>query len=861
MDTGDTLIGRERLLTSIEDLLVRAACTPVLLEGPAGIGKSAVLRASIARLSARGLRPVEVRTSATSTLAYTAMLDLLPDGARGPIPELLATALTHRVAARGPVIAAIDDVHDLDAASLDLIGDAIAQGRLTVLSTVRSDHHRAAAIGTWADRHAAHRLQVPPLEPQHTAALAAGIAGGRIGGMTADELHGRTGGNPLQIQETIRAALDTGALHPDPDGTFRARVALPVTPSLLTAVHARLASLPPRARHATEILALGQPMRPDVLRRVAVDRGIVETLARAGIIRTDTWGVWLDHPLHAETVLDGIPDDRRRRHLHRILDAVAADPERDRGLEIRLAAWQHELGGKVAATARLQAARTAMVVGEFALVDGLLADLDGIDAELIRAEAASVQGAPADALRRLEGLTGTTVHQQAQIALLRSQIHLIAQGRADLAAAALTGVDTTRVEPALASEVRAAHALVLLLIGRTADAAALAGDLTDDTPDSARITTLVATSIAEMLLGDLEAAEEQADLGLQLVRSLVHPALLPFSEVQLEDSRIYAQLYSGRITLALQRCRREHHDHLRRGGAVSGLWASMRGHAELLAGNLRTARDVASDAVAMTRREDPLGHGGLTMADQALATVLLGDLDDTTSLLEELTNRPDAASPRVAVNLARVRAWQHAITGDLPAAIGSARDGARAANEAGYRTWGLFAAHDAVRFAGVEGARAVMDDLEASARGVRGGRFLADLVQHARAVLAGDAGALEQVADRLAGYGAGLHAAEVYAHAAAAAERAGDVRRTVRLRRLALDQCSEPAWTLRGIDRPPGLTTRERQIAALAAAGHRNQQIADHLSVSIRTVENHLGTVYVKLGISGRPELDAALSA
>jgi len=861
MDLGHVLVGRERLLSIIEDTLLRTGSTPVLLEGPVGVGKSAVLRTAGEQLVARGLAPIELRTAASSAVPHAAILDLLPEGARGPIPELFRTVFTHLASGGRTPIALIDDAHHLDAASLELVDDAVRQRALLVLGTVRTGHPRATAMRDWVDRHGGQWIEVPPLTAPQTAALAATITGGRIGAVTLDQLQTRSGGNPLQVQETVRAALETGVLHPDPDGTFRARTDLPMIPSLLDAVHARLASLPPRARQAAEILALGQPLRPDVLRRVAVDQGIVQTLDRAGILREDTWGLWLDHPLHAETVLRELPDDRRRRHLQRLLDAVAADPQRDRGLEVRLAAWQHELGGQLSVIARIQAARTAIVVGEFDLADDLLADLDGIDTELIRAEAASIRGAPAAALQRLDALTGTTEQHMARIALLRSQIHLIAQGRADLAASALANVDTARVEPALVSELRAANALVLLLIGRTEDAAALAREVTDDTPVSARITTLVATSIAEMLLGDLDTADRQADLGLHLIRSLPHPALLPFSEVQLEDSRIYVQLYRGHIGAALRRCRREQQDHLRRGGAVSGLWASMRGHAELFAGHLRTARDVASDAVALTRQEDPLGHGGLTMADQALATVMLGDVDGTTVLLEQLVNRPDATSPRVAANLARIQAWHQAITGETAAAIETAMDGAHAANDAGYRTWGLFAAHDAVRFGGLDGAASVLDVLNVAARGVRGGPFLLDLVAHAHAAAADDVDALERVATRLGRYGATLHAAEAYLHAAAAAHRAGDPRRAVRLRRSSREQTDEPAWTLRGVPDLPALTRRERQIADLAAEGQSNQRIADLLSLSIRTVENHLATVYAKLGISGRPELEMALGA
>jgi DNA-binding CsgD family transcriptional regulator len=51
------------------------------------------------------------------------------------------------------------------------------------------------------------------------------------------------------------------------------------------------------------------------------------------------------------------------------------------------------------------------------------------------------------------------------------------------------------------------------------------------------------------------------------------------------------------------------------------------------------------------------------------------------------------------------------------------------------------------------------------------------------------------------------------------------------------------------------LTSRERDIAALAASGASNAEIARRLDVSVRTVETHLHRAYTKLGIHRRTEL------
>jgi DNA-binding NarL/FixJ family response regulator len=55
------------------------------------------------------------------------------------------------------------------------------------------------------------------------------------------------------------------------------------------------------------------------------------------------------------------------------------------------------------------------------------------------------------------------------------------------------------------------------------------------------------------------------------------------------------------------------------------------------------------------------------------------------------------------------------------------------------------------------------------------------------------------------------------------------------------------------------LTAQEAQIAQLARDGYSNPEIAAQLFLSPRTIEWHLRHVYMKLAISSRSELRAAL--
>jgi DNA-binding CsgD family transcriptional regulator len=66
------------------------------------------------------------------------------------------------------------------------------------------------------------------------------------------------------------------------------------------------------------------------------------------------------------------------------------------------------------------------------------------------------------------------------------------------------------------------------------------------------------------------------------------------------------------------------------------------------------------------------------------------------------------------------------------------------------------------------------------------------------------------------------------------------------------------AAALSGVD---ALTVSERRVAALAAEGRSNKEIAQTLFVTPKTVEVHLSRAYRKLGIASRGELGVTLVA
>jgi DNA-binding NarL/FixJ family response regulator len=52
----------------------------------------------------------------------------------------------------------------------------------------------------------------------------------------------------------------------------------------------------------------------------------------------------------------------------------------------------------------------------------------------------------------------------------------------------------------------------------------------------------------------------------------------------------------------------------------------------------------------------------------------------------------------------------------------------------------------------------------------------------------------------------------------------------------------------------PELTEREREVLDLIARGETNADIAERLSISVKTVQNHVSNIYAKLQVADRAQ-------
>ena len=335
----------------------------MLVTGEAGIGKTWLVQAFAAELTARNWR-VHWASShdATGAPALWPWLQTLEElGQDHPLPDELRSLLEggttagpsgigdarfrqHQavrrylaeVAAERPLLLVFDDVHWADATSMQLLADVLTLSRtgriLAVTLTRPSTDGRHEQSLVRLDR-VGPRLALTGLSADALSEMAV-AAGQEIPGEVLLE---RTGGNPLFARETLRLTQQTGR-----------EVGLTQVPdSVGDLVRQRISALPAQTQTVLQAAAvLGRDVDLDVLVEVsgqdeeevwdAVDSGVV-----AGILLEPATSPRFAHDLVREAIYSDLPALRRSRLHARALEVLQQTPE----VEVsRLAEHAHAAG-------------------------------------------------------------------------------------------------------------------------------------------------------------------------------------------------------------------------------------------------------------------------------------------------------------------------------------------------------------------------------------------------------------------------------------------------------------------------------------------------------------------------------------
>jgi DNA-binding CsgD family transcriptional regulator/tetratricopeptide (TPR) repeat protein len=295
----------------------------VLVSGEPGIGKTALLDTFAAGLHASGVGSTRVFRGACD--------DLLTPRPFGPIRDIARAAggdLVHVLTAsdRNEIYDAfletldhplyvtlvlVEDAHWADDASLDLLRYVIrriARCRAVLVVTYReeamdAEHPWRQLLGGLAGS-PVHRMPLAPLSRQATAQL----VGERE--LDPESVLALTGGNPFYVTELL-AASDAD----DPT--------VPVT--VVDAVLARLGKLSSRARAAAEQLAVAPTGTDSGSARALVDAAALAEAERNGILEARGRVIRFRHELARRAVEGSVPQLRRVELHARFLEVLLAD--------------------------------------------------------------------------------------------------------------------------------------------------------------------------------------------------------------------------------------------------------------------------------------------------------------------------------------------------------------------------------------------------------------------------------------------------------------------------------------------------------------------------------------------------------
>lgn len=323
---GTPFVGRTAELAELVDAAGRTRLA--LVAGEAGTGKTALVEALRDRLgwtTAWGSSPE--LPGAPAAWPLTQMREVLGNPAADPSDDpLTARFRRHRamaarlatVAAAGPVLLVLDDLHWADEETLALltllatepIAPTEPAGPVLIVGTYRStaiSPALAAALGRVA-RAEPLRIHLGGLPESQVGELVAAVTEREVTAATATVIHARTAGNPFFVRELARVWDESGdaALTTVPAG-------------IRDVIRHRLAGFPDAARtHLHQAALLGDDVELDVLIRLAGDEDAVldsvESAQLAGfLVERDADRLRFAHALVRETLYAEIPGARRVR--------------------------------------------------------------------------------------------------------------------------------------------------------------------------------------------------------------------------------------------------------------------------------------------------------------------------------------------------------------------------------------------------------------------------------------------------------------------------------------------------------------------------------------------------------------------
>lgn len=867
------LVGRSAELERIAVRLREQPAAAFVLAGAPGVGKTRLAAEAAKVAASRGFATAAVAASGSaSSIPFGPFAPLLPvDAPASNLLELLrhaSAAIVERAGTAGQLLLVVDDAHLLDESSAALVNQLVRSGTCGVVATVRTLTPAPYPVtALWKDG-LAERVDLDPLGEQEVGEVAHGVLGGPVAAATVRRFWEVSQGNALYLRELIAGAVESGALV-ETGGIWTLERPLPAPARLVELIAARLAGVVADTVEAIQLVAAGDPLSLSILEQLAGPAPI-EDAERRGFLQLHQDGkrtvVRLAHPLYGETLRQTLPLYRRRRISALLAAAVTATGARRREDLLRLAQWQLDAGPAESDPDLLaRAARRAIGVFDMPLAERFAERAvergAGFDAWLVLGEAKFRSGRLHEAEAVLAELAGRCTEdvEIARVANARAyNLHTLI-GDTEAAARVIEEALAVLHDESARLRLLGRQATNRMFEGRPEEALAACEPLLASAEDGNLARGAFVSSISLALLGRTTDSVEMARRGYDAYRRAELATQLPESQLL---GAILAYTASGEFAEAEAVAELTHSACLASGDREGEATATMLGGFALVErGRLQAASTAFRDCASINRQLNDVAALRWCLGGLAVAEGMRGRADDARAAVVELDGLRHGEQWGIYEFdvVERGRVWALAAGGELSRAFELLEDASRRAAEHGQWVAEARILHDVARLGHPAAAAPRLAELAARIEGA----LVAAFARHAAALLSEAGADADDAALALESAGASLVAAEAYITAARRFRSERLPRREAAASRRAqalLAECGEvrtPALLLDGELAP--LTRREREIAALAAAGASSREIGEKLFLSVRTVDNHLQKVYGKLGVSGRAALAQAL--
>ncbi|WP_371666727.1 LuxR C-terminal-related transcriptional regulator [Streptomyces sp. NBC_00289] len=832
-------MGRDADLTRLLRLLTQPdGRAGVIIAGSTGMGKTRLAMEALATLSDRHT-VIRLMTNWPDGAVLERLSATSADRKRGSgVISLSAMQVIREIEGSGDssrkLLLFVDDADLLDSATAAFVFELAVQCRIRLLLALNTRGDVPALITKlWRDEHV-HRIDLRPLDPPAARRLAVALLGRQLTYPTAARLAQLADGNPLLMRELTRAAAQ-GHMTSSPAGLSLAEE-MPLPAHFSELIMLKIKQLMPTERDALERMVLAEPVTLHALQRIAGEESLLrlEGLEFVHVEATTPQDPSLAlvrsfHPLVGHVIRRSIPALRRRAHLQMWIAIHGEEGE----AKASVTGWRLDVGEIVAEETLLRAAQNAIEGHDFQAATRFTAAAWHHYATA-RAAAAHVLSLISVADFDAANQVLTTVesrHVELPQELIAARVRwYVLQGRLKEAESIICHL-TGRLQ-------RLHLGMTAYWQGSYMRAMTLCGPLTDDLSDPYCIEASIFQMAALVHAGrPADALDLHARVSGQVSKAGA------FHADSLEEIYANALADSGRLEEAADVLTRAYDR------AIAEQHVRIDAQRALALGVVMLGRGRPQQALNLfvSHAAHPVGWQLWQIRArfwETMATATLGRP-------HEMVLPPAQPSPSMAFH-AIARAWAMFLTGDRHQSAALLLETAEACRSLGGHADVAAILHELGRLGLIQ--RAATDwDIPLQ------GPYLQARRDYARAIVTNDVALMRRVGEAFVEAGAELFAAEAYAELArlyrTTAQPRAATAATLRARALAArcEGAATPPLLLLESTEP--LTLREREIVLLVAQGLSDKAVAERLTVSVRTVGNHLYRIYRKMGVVNRGEL------